>query len=86
MVKKINFKKEDIGGEILPILTTGLYRNVLDTVREYVQNSIDAKGQKISIVINPDMITISDDGLGMTFEEARKAIKLGISEKNRKAD
>ena len=41
MVKKINFKKEDIGGEILPILTTGLYRNVLDTVREYVQNIMD---------------------------------------------
>lgn len=82
MAKKINFKKEDIGGEILPILTTGLYRNVLDTVREYVQNSIDAEAQKLSIVINPDLITISDDGIGMTFEEARKAIKLGISEKN----
>ena len=26
---RVNFTKEDIGGEILPILTTGLYRNTL---------------------------------------------------------
>lgn len=82
MQKKARFGKEDIGGEILPILTTGLYKNVFDTIREYIQNAIDAKSQQIEIIIDPDTVTISDDGFGMTFEEARKAIKFGVSEKN----
>lgn len=82
MVEKIKFSKQDIGGEILPILTTGLYRNKLDTLREYIQNAIDAKCKKIEVVIDPDTIMVEDDGIGMTFDEARKAIKLGISEKN----
>lgn len=82
MKNKIKFSKEDIGGDILPILTTGLYRNVLDTLREYIQNSIDARAKHIELVIDPDTIMVSDDGQGMSAEEARNAIKLGISAKN----
>jgi hypothetical protein len=82
MSEKMPFGKKDIGGAILPILTTGLYKDVLDTIREYVQNSIDAKSQHIEIVIDPDTIAVSDDGEGMTFEEARKAIRLGFSDKS----
>jgi HSP90 family molecular chaperone len=43
MATLTHFSKEDIGGEILPILTTGLYGNTLDALREYIQNSVDAK-------------------------------------------
>jgi exonuclease VII small subunit len=82
MPEKKRFSKEDIGGEILPILTTGLYKDVLDTIREYIQNSIDAQSQRIEIAIDPDTIAITDDGVGMTFEEARKAIRLGFSDKS----
>ena len=82
MQRKARFGKEDIGGEILPILTTGLYKNVFDAIREYIQNAIDAESRQIEIIIDPDTVTISDDGLGMSFDEARKAIKLGVSEKN----
>lgn len=82
MEERARFTKEDIGGEILPILTTGLYKDILDTIREYIQNAIDAQSQRIEIIIDPDTITITDNGLGMDFQEARKAIKLGVSEKN----
>ena len=82
MKSKIKFGKEDIGGDILPILTTGLYRDVLDTLREYIQNSIDARPKRIELVIDPDTIMVSDNGQGMSAEEARNAIKLGISAKN----
>ena len=82
MPEKVSFKKEDIGGELLPILTTGLYRNKLDTLREYVQNAIDAGCEKIDVIIDPDTIMVADDGVGMSFDEARKAIRLGISEKS----
>ncbi|MFC1937703.1 ATP-binding protein, partial [Chloroflexota bacterium] len=82
MPEKMKFDKHDIGGEILPILTSGLYRNKLDALREYVQNAIDAKAKKIEIVIDPDTIMVDDSGVGMSFEQAKNAIKLGISEKN----
>lgn len=86
MPDRVKFSKQDIGGEILPILTTGLYRNKLDALREYIQNSIDAECKQIELVINPDTIMVDDDGFGMSFEEAKTAIKLGISEKNPKED
>jgi len=82
MISKISFSKEDIGGDILPILTTGLYRDVLDTLREYIQNSIDAQAKHIELVIDPDTIMVADDGQGMSADMARNAIKLGISGKN----
>jgi HSP90 family molecular chaperone len=79
---RVHFSKEDIGGEILPILTRGLYRDTLDSLREYIQNSIDAEAHQIHVFIDPDVVSIVDDGSGMNATEARKAIRLGISEKN----
>ena len=43
---KFQLKPEDIGGELLPILSKGLYTDPLHAVREYVQNSVDADAQK----------------------------------------
>lgn len=82
MTTRIHFSKADIGGEILPILTTGLYRDSLDALREYIQNSIDATSTKIEVIIDPDTVGIIDDGVGMTASTARRAIRLGISDKN----
>lgn len=82
MAGEIRFEKHDIGGELLPILTTGLYRDALDTLREYIQNSLDAKAKEIFLEIDSDQIVITDDGDGMSKDIARKAIRLGISDKN----
>ncbi len=82
MPERIRFTKEDIGGEVLSILTTGLYRDPLDTLREYIQNAIDADCDHIAVTIDPDTIAVTDNGVGMTFEQARRAIRLGISDKN----
>lgn len=79
---RVHFSKEDIGGEVLPILTRGLYRDTLDALREYIQNAIDADSRHIGLVIDPDVLSVTDDGAGMTAVEARKAIRLGISDKN----
>jgi hypothetical protein len=79
---RVHFSSADIGGELLPILTRGLYSDILDSLREYIQNAIDARATKISVSIDPDVVTISDDGVGMDAVEARRAIRLGISEKN----
>jgi len=82
--ERINFTKEDIGAEILPILTSGLYKETLDALREYIQNAIDAKCTCIKIRITPDVITLIDDGLGMTATAAKNAMRFGISDKNPK--
>jgi hypothetical protein len=82
MRTRTRFRKEDIGGEILPILTTGLYRNTLDALREYIQNSIDAKTSEIELIIDPTAVTVSDSGDGMSPDEAQRAIRLGISDKS----
>jgi len=80
--RRVHFSREDIGGELLPILTRGLYRDTLDSLREYIQNAIDAGATQVRLFIDPDVVSIVDDGVGMDSTEARKAIRLGISEKN----
>lgn len=82
MATRTSFGKEDIGAEILAILTTGLYRDPLDTLREYIQNAIDAECRSLEIVIDPDTVSVTDDGHGMDAEKARRAIRFGISDKN----
>lgn len=79
---RVRFGRQDIGAELLPILTTGLYKNTFDALREYIQNAIDALAPSIEIAINEDVITIVDTGQGMTREVARNAIRLGVSDKN----
>ena len=79
---RVNFTKEDIGGEILPILTTGLYRNTLDALREYIQNAVDAEADDIELVIDPDVVSLTDNGTGMVSEQARNAIRFGVSDKS----
>jgi molecular chaperone HtpG len=82
MTTPTRFTKEDIGGELLPILTTGLYRDTLDALREYIQNAIDAKPDGIELIIDPTTVTVTDSGHGMSPSDAKRAIRLGISDKN----
>ena len=79
---RVRFSREDIGGELLPILTRGLYRDTLDSLREYIQNAIDAEASRIQVFIDPDVVSVVDDGAGMDEDGTRKAMRLGISEKN----
>ncbi len=86
MAEQRHFSKEDIGGEILPILTTGLYRDSLDALREYIQNGIDADADQIEVSIDPSTAAVTDNGHGMTRQQAERAIRLGISDKNPKVN
>jgi molecular chaperone HtpG len=77
-------KKSDFGGDILSILTKGVYTDPRDALREYIQNGVDAGAKNISIKIRQNSIVIDDDGRGMDYGIMRKAIRLGISDKNPK--
>jgi len=86
MAELKEFGAKDIGGELLPVITKGMYRDPLDTLREYIQNAIDAKAKKVEIQVSQDLVSVRDDGTGMTKEISRKAIRLGMSEKNPNED
>ncbi len=76
--------RQDIGGELLSIITKGMYADPKDALREYVQNGVDAMANEISVKIRHDHITVTDDGRGMDKIIMRKAIRVGISDKNPK--
>lgn len=82
----IKITKHHIGGELISILTRGMYPDPRDTLREYVQNGVDAEAKNIEIKIRGDAIVIEDDGHGMDEQAMLKAIRVGISDKNPKID
>jgi len=85
MAKK-KFGAKDIGAELLPVITRGLYRDPLDALREYIQNAIDARAKHIEVAIGGDVASVRDDGHGMTRDVAEGAIRLGMSEKDPNVD
>jgi hypothetical protein len=82
LLMKLN--QHDIGGEIISILTKGMYADPKDALREYVQNGVDANSENIDIKIRQNNIVIQDTGVGMDKVTMRKAIRLGMSDKNPK--
>jgi len=78
--------KFDIGAEIISIITKGMYPNPKDALREYIQNGVDAFSKNISIKIRQESIVVEDDGFGMNRDVLRKAVRIGISDKNPKKD
>lgn len=78
--------KHHIGGELISILTRGMYPDPRDTLREYVQNGVDADAKSIDIKIRGDSIVVEDNGHGMDEQTMLKAIRVGISDKNPKID
>jgi len=77
-----SFVPDDIGGELLGILSKGLYPDPLDCIREYVQNSVDAIAKNVTIKITGNSVVISDDGMGMDLDGLVQARRLGLSNKS----
>jgi hypothetical protein len=79
--KTLPVEDDDIGGELLPILSKGLYTNPLDCIREYVQNGVDAGASEIKIKITGNSVIIFDNGSGMNMEELIHSRRFGVSPK-----
>lgn len=80
----MKLNKFDIGGEVISILTRGMYPDPRDAVREYIQNAVDAGTKNVSVKVRQSSVVVEDDGSGMDYETLRKAIRVGISDKNPK--
>ena len=79
-----------VGGDILRLVTAGMYYDPLVMYREYLQNAADSiachgdSSDSVSITINPveSQITIMDDGVGLSPTDAvRRLVHIGNSTK-----
>ena len=84
-----------IGGELLRLVTAGMYDNPLVLYREYLQNAADAIASQgegsgsVRVRIDPlhSRVTILDDGTGLSpTEAAHRLIDVGRSTKSREVD
>jgi hypothetical protein len=87
-----------IGAFVLETLTLGMYGEPRHTLREYVQNSFDSiraaqrtrflQGRgRVTITLEPDQISILDNGLGVPAAQAwRTLTSIGASKKDRLRD
>ncbi|MDE0470695.1 MAG: ATP-binding protein [Ekhidna sp.] len=82
----MKLSKFDIGAEVISILTRGMYPDPRDAVREYIQNAVDAGSKKVNVKIRQNSVVVQDDGCGMDRDTLRKALRVGISDKNPKKD
>jgi len=89
----MRFKEGDevTGAGLLETITSGLYNDNSNCIREYLQNAIDSlKGiedqdrQRIEVSMknNGTTIEIRDYGSGMNYDELYEALKIGYSAKN----
>src|SRR6266567_3602676 len=60
---------DDIGGELLAILSKGLYTDPLHCIREYVQNAVDANARSATVKITGNSVHVFDNGDGVSLEE-----------------
>ena len=79
-----------VGGDILRLVTTGMYDNPLVIYREYLQNAADSIASlgrgtgSVSVTIDPvgSQITILDDGAGLSSTDSvRRLVHIGRSVK-----
>ena len=81
-LEKLPLEPRDIGGELLDILSRGLYSDARDAIREYAQNGIDAGASTIWVTVDGPRAVIHDNGVGMDWEQLRRARRFGMSDKN----
>ena len=79
-----------LGGDILGLITAGMYNDPMVVYREYIQNAADAifakgnSGGVISVGIDVvgSRLTIQDNGTGLTPQDAAKRlVQIGSSTK-----
>ena len=80
--RNVQLESWEVGGELLDILSRGLYSDAKDALREYVQNGVDAGAKDVRIMVDGSQVVITDDGHGMDDEGIRAARRFGMSDKS----
>lgn len=78
-------RKRDITSIVDPLMMINKFTNFnpFQAIVECIDNSIDAGAKKVNITYNPIdfLLTIQDDGCGMTTDAAEKAINYGFGKR-----
>src|SRR5438093_6729912 len=91
MVQEPDFEKEeslpigldDIGSQILEIISRGLYSDPMMIVRELIQNAVDAHPETtVDIRTGSEDLYVIDDGEGMDHQGVVDAKKIAVSFKD----
>lgn len=77
----VPFGEDDVGSELLAVLSEGLYNDPRDALREYVQNSVDAHSPDAWIELSGRTITVRDVGCGMDLNALLEARRIAKSPK-----
>ena len=79
----VKFTDDAFGAKLIEAITAGLYDGNLNCLREYIQNSIDSKAEKIDVFFENSKtnLIIEDVGCGMNKEELTESLHLGKSNK-----
>ncbi len=80
--RTVQLESWEVGGELLDILSRGLYSDAKDALREYVQNGVDAGAKHIVITVDGAQVVVRDDGTGMDDDGIRAARRFGMSDKS----
>ena len=83
-IRHVQLEPWEVGGELLDMLSRGLYSDPKDALREYVQNGVDAGASHIWVTIDGPRVVIRDNGHGMDDETIRAARRFGMSQKSPK--
>jgi hypothetical protein len=70
-----------VGTSILDVVSSAMYSNALDVLREYIQNAVDGGASEVKISVRPHDIVIRDNGVGMGPDQLDDARKIAISRK-----
>ena len=81
-LQRVPLSPWEVGGELLDILSRGLYSDAKDALREYVQNGVDAHADEVQITVDGGEVSIRDDGDGMDEESIRAVRRFGLSFKS----
>lgn len=80
-LEKISFNQEKIGVMLLESITSGLYKDPKNSIREYIQNEYDAGATEIRIEIDSESISIIGNSEGMDDAQIETATDIGRSSK-----
>ena len=81
---RLALEPEEVGGELLDILSRGLYSDARDAIREYAQNGVDAGASTIRVTVNGPRVVIRDDGAGMDKETLQSREGSGFPKRTRR--
>lgn len=83
-LKSFEFGVDDVGIFLMESITTGLYKNPMNVLREYISNEMDNEppASKIELKLESKKVTISGNGPGMDFDGIREAVRVGFSPKD----